>query len=77
MLDLYAVGSRKNPSTNIREVTTNTNHAAPYCVAPELKQHIHSVFVSNYFVFRQKISQRVILITVVMSGSYFKVSSNF
>jgi len=48
---------RKNPSANILEMSANKNCLALYCVNLRLKQDIRSMFVSNYFAFRQKISQ--------------------
>lgn len=52
-------------------MTTNKNQLAPCCGDPGLKQDTHLISVSNYFSFRQEVAQRVILITVVMSGGCF------
>jgi len=73
LLGLYSDVPRKI-SSNIREETINKNLVAPYCVHPRLKQDADSMFVSNYLVFSQAISQRAILITVLTSGGCFDTS---
>jgi len=72
LLGLCAEVCRKNPLTNIHEVAITKNHVASYCVDPRLTQDFRSIFVSKYFVFRLKISQCAILITVLMSGGCIK-----
>ena len=77
---LYADICQKSPLTNNREVTTNKNDVTPYCVNPRLKQDIRSIFISNYLVYRQEISQRATIITVCSvrdSANIREVSSNF
>lgn len=49
----------------IRELTTNENRVVLHCVDLGLKQDSRSMFVLNYPVFRQEISRRAILITVL------------
>jgi len=66
LLGLYVDVHDKSPSRNICKMMANENCVALYCVDPRLEQYICSMFVSNYFVFRQKISQQAILITVVI-----------
>jgi len=46
---------------------TNKDCVALRCAGPRLKQDICSIFFSNYLVFRQEVSQRVNVITVVLS----------
>jgi len=54
-MGLYDGIRRDTHSTNISEMMTNKDHLALYCVDPKLSQHIRSMFVSNYFVFRLEI----------------------
>lgn len=53
---------------------TNNHCVAPYCINPKLKQDLLSMFVSNYLVFRQEISQCAILVTAVTSSGRFETS---
>lgn len=66
MLRLYKDVRRLNPLTKIREVTMSENHVVPYDVGCRLKQHIHSMFVSNYFGVRRELSLRVSITPMVI-----------
>lgn len=69
---------------NIHAVTSSGN-PAPYGVEPRLKHNIHLMFLLNYFVVRQNISQEPNLRTVVTyiqwsvleSSDICEVSLNF
>jgi len=50
----------------------NKNCLAPYCVEPRLEEDIGPMFILNYFVFGQEISQRATLIIAVTSGGLFE-----
>jgi len=60
-LGFYADARRKKPLSTIHDVTTNQNCVGLYWIDARLKKYIYSMFVSNYFVYRQKINFTVSL----------------